>query len=489
MRLKLFLFLTVPLMVGCSSGNSEKTGCPDLQFKDGHFKLVQFTDLHLKPYSETTDTTFATIRAILEVEKPDLAVITGDVVCYDPATDGWEQLKGLFEDMNQPFTVGMGNHDAEYLTKDSIYTILMKSPMYVGDKGPSDIHGRGNSAIEIKGKNDAPAAIIYTFDSNDYQQNHKLGYYDWIHFDQIKWYRERAEQYAVKNGGTPVPSLAFFHIPLQEYREIIEDDKTYGNMHEQAGSPAALNPGLYASMAEIGDIMGVFTGHDHNNDFVGMNREIALGFGRSTGSEAYGDLTRGARVIDLYEDARKFDTWIVTPEGREPAWYYPSGINGSDELCMDYLPAVEHNDTIHGVAYTYYEGLCKHTSHITDDMVRSCGSMANFNITDAPADDHFAYRFKTILYVPERGVYRFYTYSDDGSVLSIDGVKVVDNDGGHSVRRREGKVALEAGFHQLDVVYFENYMGQELEVGITGRDIPEMRIPDNMLYLPHDSSN
>ena len=41
--------------------------------------------------------------------------------------------------------------------------------------------------------------------------------------------------------------------------------------------------------------------------------------------------------------------------------------------------------------------------------------------------------------IPERGVYRFYTFSDDGSKLYIDGKLIVDNDGGHSGRRAEGK--------------------------------------------------
>lgn len=329
----------VPLiLMSCSADGKQALSQPEMKFNNGEFKIVQFTDLHLKPYDSTTDTTFATISAIIESEKPQLAVITGDIVCYDPATEGWQQFIDLFESMEQPFTVAMGNHDAEYLPKDSMYTLLMKSPFYVGDKGPTDIHGCGNSAIAVLGSDNKPAAVVYSIDSNDYQPNHKLGYYDWIHFDQVKWYREKAENFARENGGTPLPSLAFYHIPVPEYANVIDDDKTYGAMHEGAGSSAALNAGFFTAVAEIGDIMGMFVGHDHNNDFVGMTRDIALGFGRCTGTMAYGDLTRGARVINLYEGKRKFDTWIVVPEEKLPAWYYPSGINGQDELTMEYLP-------------------------------------------------------------------------------------------------------------------------------------------------------
>ncbi len=485
MKRALYLLLAVPFIIAsCANQEKETTNQPQLAFKDGHFKLVQFTDMHLKPGDATTDTTFATIRAIVEAEKPDMAIITGDVVCYDPATEGWEQVCALFDELELPFTVAMGNHDGEYLPKDSMYTLLMKSPMYVGDKGPADIHGCGNSAIAIQGSDGKPAAVIYSIDSNDYQPQHKLGYYDWIHFDQVKWYRETAEEFARANGGRPVPSLAFFHIPVQEYREIVDDDKTFGFKHEGAGAPPALNTGLYASMCEVGDVMGVFVGHDHDNDFVGKNRDIALGFGRCTGSMAYGRHERGARVFDIYENGPQFDTWIVTPSGRGHKWYYPSAINEEAELTLTYHPAVEHTDTVHGVDYTYYEGLIKHSSHITDDMEVSRGTLSDFDISNAPVEDHFAYRFKTRINIPERGVYRFYTYSDDGSLLFIDGEEVVNNDGGHSTRRREGQVALEAGFHDVDLIYFENYMGQHLEVGISGKNMPETIIPASMLYKP-----
>ena len=485
MKKSLYLFLALPLITSCGGTKiTEGASQPELSFRDGHFKLVQFTDMHLKPFDATTDTTFETIRAIVKAEQPDMAILTGDVVCYDPATDGWKQVCALMDELQLPFTVSMGNHDAEYLTKDSIYTILMESPMYVGDKGPADIHGCGNSAIAIKGTSGSPSAVIYNIDSNDYQPNHKLGYYDWIHFDQVKWYREAAEKFKEENGGKPVPALAFFHIPVQEYKEILDDDKTFGNKHEGAGAPAALNTGLFASMCEVGDVMGIFVGHDHDNDFVGMNRDIALGFGRCTGSEAYGEFPRGARVFDIYEGAPRFDTWVVTPEGRENKWYYPSGINEQDELEMTYLPAVEHNDTVHGVDYIYYEGIMKHSSQITDDKEKSRGSMSYWDISEAPVEDHFAYRFKTKLYVPERGVYRFYTYSDDGTLLFIAGQEIVNNDGGHSTRRREGKAALEAGFHDVDLVYFEDYMGQHLEVGMSGKEIPEAIIPATSLYRP-----
>lgn len=239
--------------------------------------------------------------------------------------------------------------------------------------------------------------------------------------------------------------------------------------------------GIYLDMK---DVMGVFCGHDHDNDFIGMERGIALGYGRVSGLDAYGDLERGARIIDLYEDQRRFDTWICTPTKNEDTYYYPSALTSKDEKQMMFLPAKAVKPKQQGVAYTYYEGPVKHTNDIPTMKKIKEGSMKNFSIKEARQEDHFAYVFRTLIKIDKRGVYRFYTYSDDGSKLLIDGNLIVDNDGGHSAKRAEGKVALEAGYHEIELRYFENYMGQVLEIGYASRDIIETTLPDEILYLP-----
>lgn len=457
-----------------------------LSFKEGKFKIAQFTDLHWTPKSPNCAETEAIIRAVLKAENPDIALLTGDVVTEDPAMDGWKSVAAIFDEAKVPFVVTMGNHDAEHMAKDAIYDYLLKSPYYVGTKGPEDIMGRGNCVIPVydspkKGKVEA---LLYCIDSNDYQPNKLYGLYDWIHFDQIAWYRGQSARFTKANGGNPVPALAFFHIPLLEYNEIIGDGKTYGYNGEGEVASSDLNSGMFTSFLEMKDVMGVFVGHDHENDYLGIYKGLALGYGRVTGTDAYGSLTRGARIIELQEGKFKFDTWITTPAGREAEYYYPSGLNSEEAQAMTYQPARKATAGKHGVAYTYYEGKCKRVADIASCKVAKEGSMKNFSIKDAAAADHFAYDFRTWIRIPERGVYRFYTFSDDGSMLFIDGKRVVDNDGGHSSRRAEGKIALEKGLHELHVLYFEDYMGQELEVGYAGRNIPEAPIPDEQLFLP-----
>ena len=234
----------------------------------------------------------------------------------------------------------------------------------------------------------------------------------------------------------------------------------------------------------MGDVMGAFNGHDHDNDYIGIFKGIALGYGRVSGWDAYGDMERGARIIRLYEGQFKFDSWITTAKGREDAYYYPSGLNEKETRTLPYLPALNVLPKKNGVAYTYREGNCEKVADVPQAKVIKQGILPRITIAEAAASDHFAYEFRTWIEIPERGVYRFYTYSDDGSVLSIDGQEVVNNDGGHSARRAEGKVALEKGFHELKVTYFEDYMGETLEVGFSGRNLPETVLPDRLLFVP-----
>jgi len=68
---------------------------------------------------------------------------------------------------------------------------------------------------------------------------------------------------------------------------------------------------MYAAMLESKDVMGMFVGHDHDNNYIGCLRGICMAYGQASGRQCYGKIGRGARVIELYEGERKFDTWVL----------------------------------------------------------------------------------------------------------------------------------------------------------------------------------
>lgn len=453
-------------------------------FREGKLKIVQLTDIHWDPQSKNCAQTAQTIEAVLALEKPDIAMLTGDVVTEKPGPEGWKAIIALLEKAQVPFTVMMGNHDAEVMPKKEIYDLLAQSPYFIGEKGPETIHGCGNYVVPVYGADHKTTkALLYCIDSNDYPESKDYGTYDWIHFDQVAWYRQTSARFTKENGGNPLPALAFFHIALPEYDAIPNNGTMLGEKNEGSGA-SKINSGLFASFIEMGDVMGAFVGHDHDNDFIGTHYQIALAYGRVTGTDAYGDLERGMRVIELKENERSFDTWVRTPSKKGDIFYYPSGLTSLDEEQMSYLPATTTKAGKPGVAYTYYEGKFKSTADVLKAKPVKEGTFRNFSIKEAAADDHFGYQFRSLINIPEKGVYKFHIYSDDGARLFIDDQEVIDNDGSHSAGEATGKVALEKGFHEIRVIYFEDYMGQALEIGITGKNLPKQVLPDEMLFLP-----
>lgn len=475
------------LALGCTQHSKETQATPGLRFgADGTFKIAQFTDLHWDGTSPNSSQTKEVILQVLAAEQPDLAVVTGDVVTAPPAVEGWRAIARVFADAEMPWALTLGNHDDEAgLTRREIFELLAGSPYFVGEAGPP-VGGAGNYVLPIYGHhNDKTEALLYCFDTHNRPSAHKYGHYDWVRFDQLTWYREQSKRFAGQHGGNPLPALAFFHIPVKEFEELHRRDDKFGTAKEGIAS-SNINPGMFASFIEMGDIMGAFVGHDHNNDYIGLHYDVALAFGRTTGIDAYGELERGARIIVLQAGERAFETWIRTPGGKEHTYYYPSGLSAEDEERMVYLPANEVTPNKQGLHYAYYEGgRLKQVADIWEKakLVKS-GTTARITLDVAAVRDSFAVVFNGLIKIPKRGVYRFYTYSDDGSRLSVGGQVVVDNDGSHSARRREGKVALEAGYHDFELAYFEDYMGEVLEVGYASRFFPEQVLPDSVLFLP-----
>lgn len=116
------------------------------------------------------------------------------------------------------------------------------------------------------------------------------------------------------------------------------------------------------------------------------------------------------------------------------------------------------------------------------------GQIDNFDVNalqnsvDPGDTDTFSIRYSGYVHIPKSGEYTFYTNSDDGSALLIDGVQVVSNDGNHGMQKRSGKVTLTSGLHDLEVLFFENTGNAELEVNVSGPDVVEQSLPFAYLY-------
>lgn len=145
--------------------------------------------------------------------------------------------------------------------------------------------------------------------------------------------------------------------------------------------------------------------------------------------------------------------------------------------------AVKPGATVAGLACEFFalnEAL-ESTQALQGRKATSKSVAATPSLPDRELPELFGLIFTGYIKIPATGVYTFYTVSNDGSRLFIDGALTVDNDGTHSARENAGQVALGPGYHALRLEYIQAGGGKTLETFIEGPDMPKQVIAANML--------
>ena len=99
---------------------------------------------------------------------------------------------------------------------------------------------------------------------------------------------------------------------------------------------------------------------------------------------------------------------------------------------------------------------------------------------------HFYVRWTGVIRIPKDGRYMFYTESDDGSRLSIDGKLVVDNGGLHVPEEKNGEVELKAGAHEIRIDFFQATGGASCKAKWAGDDFKTEILPARVLFHKKD---
>jgi predicted esterase len=141
-----------------------------------------------------------------------------------------------------------------------------------------------------------------------------------------------------------------------------------------------------------------------------------------------------------------------------------------------------------GIGYEYYEGAYNVLPDFSTLTPVATGRTDVITIAPRLRNDNFAFKWTGTINITNPGNYTFYTASDDGSRLYIDGFDaahmVVDNDGLHGTQWRNGTVNLSAGPHTIYVTFFELGGGEEMAAYIEGPGVSGQLIPAAMLGEP-----
>lgn len=311
---------------------------PPLKFKDGKFKIMLAGDLH-ESYAKhdplvqkkTADTTKLLNKAIAEL-KPDLVIYLGDI----GKADVEKEMRSVISRVTYPVSVHdvplaivFGNHDRECelsLERQLELYAQEYDKFYTYDAVP-ELTGCGNCNLLVKDSTGEKDIFnLWFMDSNNLCENRNLSYYDWVHEDQIEWYKKTAAEIKEKNDGKAMPALWFMHIPVPEEYELLREAKIYeipdsikghgtrnkinyvlkDNVEGYLGEGPAcseVNSGVFKAWKETGDVLGAFFGHDHMNDFAGYVDGILLAQNKLAGFRPYTDGCRsGVRLITLDEN-------------------------------------------------------------------------------------------------------------------------------------------------------------------------------------------
>ncbi len=293
-----------------------------LAFVDGKFKTLVFSDLHFSSLEDDAifQDQFDFINAALDQAQPNLVVFDGDNV----TASGKENQTACIRELLKPiaarglyFAVVMGNHDGEQsdgLTRAEQMAVYQEYEKCLAVVGPEGVYGVGNYNIVLQ--NSAKTKDIFNLwfiDSNDYDRVHG-GDYGYVMEDQIAWYEATSAALAAQNGGNPLPSVLFQHIPVPEIYDLLvpcklpwlysvkghssyseyfwtvdKKNTTFEGGYWEKPCPPDYNSGQFDSWRKMGDVKLAIFGHDHSNTFSGEVDGIRLMYCGAAGMAVYGN--------------------------------------------------------------------------------------------------------------------------------------------------------------------------------------------------------
>ncbi|KAJ0557007.1 putative calcineurin-like phosphoesterase domain, ApaH type, phosphoesterase [Helianthus annuus] len=284
--------------------------------KKGEFRILQVADMHYadgkktpcldllpQQFAHCTDlNTSNFINRMIEAEKPDLIVFTGDNIFGFDAEDAAASMNAAFAPAiasKIPWAAVLGNHDQEStLSREGVMAHIVGMKHTLSRYNPPDvdvIDGFGNYNLEVHGVEGSSLMNksilnLYFLDSGDYSTVPSIPGYGWIKPSQQFWFQKTSKTLQKKS---KAPALAYFHIPLPEFAYF--DSSNFTGVRQEGISSAS----------------AVFTGHDHINDFCGKLTGINLCYGGGFGYHAYGKAgwSRRARMVVVSLEKVSHDEW------------------------------------------------------------------------------------------------------------------------------------------------------------------------------------
>ncbi|KAI0630843.1 Metallo-dependent phosphatase [Trametes polyzona] len=375
-----------PVWLTYRKGIKPPPRAPPLHFsRDGRFKIMQIADLHysvsvgecrdtdLNPCTGSDNLTTTLLGRMLDAEKPDLVVFTGDQLNgQDTSWDSVSVLAKFAKAVTRrkiPWAAVFGNHDDEDgLSREAQIKYMKGLPYSLVKAGPKDIHGVGNYVHKVWSADASKTHLLtlYFLDSGAYS----TGIFDWFGFrpteydyirqNQIDWFlqesssiepierpftpdggkdlgnvwaRQAADQVLPGSRRLAKPNaLMFFHIPMAESYSAADVDPVTGRTldvgQHDLESPGAskhqdgfFEKGLlqatesdHRAAGRIPEVKVVANGHCHVTENCRRVKGVWLCFGGGGSYSGYGKVgfDRRFRIYDISDYGETIRTYKRT---------------------------------------------------------------------------------------------------------------------------------------------------------------------------------
>ncbi|PIL27353.1 hypothetical protein GSI_10500 [Ganoderma sinense ZZ0214-1] len=337
---------------------------PRLTFRsDGTFKITVFSDLHYGenpwdawgPQQDVNSTQL--MNTVLTSEKPDYVVLNGDLITgentfRENSTKLIDEIVGPLNELNLPFSSTHGNHDNEpnITHAEEIRRELQVAPLSYTRFAPSWANGQGYGPgtywvpVFTKASDDTPSLILWFFDSRGgfSEGTNSTRLPDWVDENVATWINLTVA--AMDSGWGPADkmgrgSLAFVHIPphvVQDLQTNLNSTQDPGLNADELGSGSTQattlsqdagkdDPFWTALNAQVKNLHGVISGHDHGNEWCKREptKNVIFCFDKHSGYGGYSSAGWGHGVRNIVfrspDPSVGPETWIKMEDGETHA--------------------------------------------------------------------------------------------------------------------------------------------------------------------------
>ena len=328
-----------------------------LKFNSGKFTVLQVSDPQDLQFVRKTMVKM--LDAAYDRVNPDLVVFTGDNILGNHLRDARfgsrkvilspdgesEAMKTAIHHIAEPvdrrgipFTMIYGNHDdMNFISKEKQAEIWRGHDSFVGLDDSGDSGDVATFNLPVMSTDGKKTALNLCFIDSARLDKAEEKCHTGVKKQAVEWYINKSNRLKEQNGGKPVPSVLFQHIPFSEMTRLNSPCKKddYGALPLfKKGEPEKYirldpavadgflgepidgceeNNGEFDAIKKQGDVAAAVFGHDHRNNFIAELDGIRIFQSSAASFRCYGNRFRGVRVIEINEnEPESVKTYFLT---------------------------------------------------------------------------------------------------------------------------------------------------------------------------------